>query len=256
MTLAEGITGADGAFTWALDKRDEAEIKRIVVTKGLDTLVIEPTRVPTEYARESWRKPGDAWLSWTVDPKKDRTKKPRTLCHVFTERPIYRPEEPVHVKGYVRSYLGGKLSYATGGGAAIIKGPGKQEWRIPVKLDERGSFYFMFDRPTPATGDYNVRFEADGANPSAAQARPRSPGRAARTATAGGGASRTNQEAEPAEEDGGRSVSRSRDRRRGAKRWRPGARGSRTPKSKTTRHRAARFLSRRKPTGCQRSRRC
>ena len=169
VTLAQGITGADGAFTWLLEKRDEAAIKRVVVTKGLDTLVIEPDRVPSEYARENWRRPGQSWLSWTVDPQKDRTKKPRILCHVFTERPIYRPEEPVHVKGYVRSYLGGKLSYASGGGTAVIKGPGKQEWRIPVKLDERGGFYLKFDRPTPATGDYSVRFEAGGSTPQAAQ---------------------------------------------------------------------------------------
>ncbi len=169
VTLAQGITGADGAFTWLLEKRDEAAIKRVVVTKGLDTLVIEPDRVPSEYARENWRRPGQSWLSWTVDPQKDRTKKPRILCHVFTERPIYRPEEPVHVKGYVRSYLGGKLSYASGGGTAVVKGPGKQEWRIPVKLDERGGFYLKFDRPTPATGDYSVRFEAGGSTPQAAQ---------------------------------------------------------------------------------------
>jgi uncharacterized protein YfaS (alpha-2-macroglobulin family) len=175
VTLAQGITGVDGAFTWVLEKRDEAEIKRVVVTKGLDTLVIEPNRAPAEYAHENWSKPEEPWLSWTVDPKQERLKKPRILCHVFTERPIYRPEEPVHVKGYVRSYLGGRLSYASGGGAAVIKGPGKQEWRIPVKLDERGGFYVKFDKPTPATGNYSVRFEADGAKPPAKQAEAAQP---------------------------------------------------------------------------------
>ncbi len=57
VTLAQGVTGADGAFTWPLEKRDEAQIKRVVVTKGLDTLVIEPNRAPAEYAHENWSKP-------------------------------------------------------------------------------------------------------------------------------------------------------------------------------------------------------
>ena len=34
------------------------------------------------------------------------------LCHVFTERPIYRPEEPVN-RGFVRGYLHGGLSNST-----------------------------------------------------------------------------------------------------------------------------------------------
>src|SRR5581483_12372097 len=86
---------------------------------------------------------------------------PRTLCHVFTERPIYRPEEPVHIKGYVRSYRGGTLSYATRGGTLVVTGPSKQEWTIPLKLDESGNFYHKFDAETPATGDYKVSFKPD-----------------------------------------------------------------------------------------------
>src|SRR5204862_3876159 len=81
--------------------------------------------------------------------------------HVFTERPIYRPEEPVHIKGYVRSYLGGALSYATRGGTLIVSGPSKQEWLFPVRLDATGNFYHKFDTETPATGDYKVAFKPD-----------------------------------------------------------------------------------------------
>ena len=188
-----------------------------MVTKGLDTLVIEPSRAPAEYAHETWSKPSQSWLSWTADPKQDRQKKPRILCHVFTERPIYRPEEPVHVKGYVRCYLGGKLSYASGGGAAVIKGPGKQEWRIPVKLDERGRFYFKFDQPTPATGNYSVRFEADGAKPPAKQAEA-GPARTAGDRPAGRTGRRTRRART-------RMASARYRKRRGGGRRRPGARG-------------------------------
>ena len=161
VTLASGLTDADGMFTWSPANRTEAQIRRIVVTKGLDTLVLEPERGPAEYARENWTKPEKPWLAWTVDPAVDRSEAARTLCHIFTERPIYRPEEPVHIKGYVRSYLGGALSYATRGGTLVVTGPSKQEWLIPVKLDETGNFYHKFDAATPATGDYKVSFRPD-----------------------------------------------------------------------------------------------
>src|SRR5262249_43394802 len=123
VTLASGMTDADGMFAWSPENRSEARIKRIVATKGLDTLGLRPERGPAEYAKENWTKPESPWLSWTVDPAVDRREAPRMLCHVFTERPIYRPEEPVHIKGYVRTYLGGALSYATGGGTLIVSGP-------------------------------------------------------------------------------------------------------------------------------------
>ena len=57
----------------------------------------------------------------------------RTLCHVFTERPIYRPEEPVLFRGYVRDYVGGKIALTKKGGTLVVAGPNNQEWRIPVK---------------------------------------------------------------------------------------------------------------------------
>src|SRR5262245_3655152 len=161
ITLTRGVTDASGAFTWSLEKRAQAELKRIVVRKGLDTLVLEPDRGPAAYARENWTKPDQPWLAWTVDPQINRTESPRTLCHVFSERPIYRPEEPVHIKGFVRTYLGGKLTTATKGGTLVITGPGDQEWRIPVKVDAFGGFYHKFDAPTPATGDYTAKYEPE-----------------------------------------------------------------------------------------------
>jgi uncharacterized protein YfaS (alpha-2-macroglobulin family) len=165
VTLVHGTTDAEGAFMWPLANRSEAEIKRIVVTKGLDNLVLEPDNAPPQYSKQNWTKPDEAWLGWTVDPSVDRVASVQTLCHIFTERPIYRPEEPVQIKGYVRNYLGGALTYAKGGGTIVVTGPGNQEWRIAVKLDDTGNFYDKFDAQTPATGDYIVKFEPDGTKP-------------------------------------------------------------------------------------------
>ncbi|HEY8138901.1 MAG TPA: MG2 domain-containing protein, partial [Methylocystis sp.] len=107
------------------------------------------------------------WLAWTTDPEQARIEAPRTLCHLFTERPIYRPEEPVHIKGYVRVYRGGVLSLPKAGGTLVVSGPGNQEWRIPVKPDASGGFYHKFDALTPATGDYAIKYEPAGAKPKA-----------------------------------------------------------------------------------------
>ena len=165
VTLAEGRTDSDGLFRWDLAKRADADIKRIVVTKGLDHLVLGPDDAQTEYAKENWTRPEESWLAWATTAEDDRAARARTLCHVFTERPIYRPEEPVHIKGFVRAYNGGRLSLPTAGGALVVSGPASQEWRIPVKLDDAGNFYHKFDSATPATGDYAARFEPDGAKP-------------------------------------------------------------------------------------------
>ncbi len=165
VTLAKGVTDDSGFFAWPLGKRAEAELRRIVVQKGLDTLVVDPESAPAEYSKENWTKPEAAWLSWTTNPEAPRVDAPRTLCHLFSERPIYRPEEPVHVKGYVRSYSGGGLTPAKAAGTLVINAPGGQEWRIPVKPDALGNFYHKFDAETQATGDYSVKYEPAAANP-------------------------------------------------------------------------------------------
>ena len=165
VTLMQTQTDAKGQANWALDKRVEADIRRIVVAKGLDTLVLSPDEAPSQYARENWTKPEDSWLSWTTNPEEERKPLTRTLCHVFTERPIYRPEEPVLFKGFVRDYVGGRIMLSKKSGTLVVAGPNNQEWRIPVKPDAAGGFYHMFDAQTPATGDYTAKFEPDGPKP-------------------------------------------------------------------------------------------
>ncbi len=167
VTLAQGTTAADGSWTMPapLAKgRDsqEADIRRIVVTKAADTLVVEPGRGPQVYADGNWTKPETPWLDWTTGDLADRRPKAQTLCRVFTERPIYRPEEPVLVAGMIRRYDRGALSYATGAGEVIVTGPGDQTWRIPAPLDEIGGFHVRFDAKTDATGDYSIQWQPQG----------------------------------------------------------------------------------------------
>jgi hypothetical protein len=161
ITLARGRTDAEGGFVWNLATRQAGEIKRIVVQKGLDTLVLEPTRGPAEYRDENWTKPEDAWLAWSTQPEPKRAEEARTLCHVFTERPIYRPEEPVHIKGWSAAISAARSPTREGRHGGRER-PGDGEWTYPVTLDQVGGFYHKFDVTTEATGDYSVRFKPDG----------------------------------------------------------------------------------------------
>ncbi len=168
-TLARGVTDTAGSWTLLAPiakglNGDEAEIQRIVVTKAADTLVLEPARGPQAYANGNWTKPDQPWLDWATASLKDRQQAAQTLCHVFSERPIYRPEEPVLIAGMIRRYQAGSLAYASGSGDVVVGAPGGQEWRLPVTLDELGGFHVRFDAKTEATGDYSIAYQPrDGA---------------------------------------------------------------------------------------------
>jgi len=162
-TLLRGTTDATGSFTLTAPLpagryHQPGALRRIVVTKGADTLVLEPRRGPQRYTQGNWSPAGDAWLAWTTASPAPREERPKTLCHVFTERPIYRPEEPMLVAGMIRRYRAGALNYAEGDGDVIITGPNDQEWRIQAPLDDVGGFHIKFDAKTEATGDYRVAY--------------------------------------------------------------------------------------------------
>lgn len=169
--IERGVTDNQGHWIWRAPVHAWCGLRRVSVQKGEDTLVLDPNRPLPRYAKERWstlvnhEEPYD-WLSWTTADPSERRESPRLLCHLFTERPIYRPEEPVHVKGMVRDYLKGQLRFGQGGGTLVVRGPNDQEWRYPVKLDEYGGFHHRFDVETPATGDYRIHFET-GSEPGA-----------------------------------------------------------------------------------------
>ncbi len=164
VTLARGISAEDGSWTMAAPltsgrDRAAAQPRRIVVVKATDTLVLEPGRGPPVYAGERFQTASTPWLGWTAQDVKDRQEQARLQCHVFTERPIYRPEEPILVAGMIRRYRAGALSFATGTGEVVITAPNDQEWRLPVTLDEVGGFHVRFGDKTEPTGDYAIAYQ-------------------------------------------------------------------------------------------------
>ena len=127
VTLVEGRTDGEGAFTWDVGKRAEAEIKRIVVGKGLDALVLEPGNGPAEYARENWTRPEEAWLAWTVNPGVTRATPPPGAAPRLL-RAADLPARRARANQGLRAQLSGRraLAYAKGGGTLVVTDPGSQ----------------------------------------------------------------------------------------------------------------------------------
>ena len=160
-TLLKATSGSDGTYRWQVPGRgnDHKIVRRIVVQQGNDILVLDPARQPDRYADNLWSRAGGSWLQWTQETFSQRSEPAQTVCHVFTERPVYRPEEKVYVKGYVRQRHRGVITLADGEGTLVAEGPGGLAWRYPVKLSAAGSFNHVFEEASAPTGSYRFYFE-------------------------------------------------------------------------------------------------
>jgi hypothetical protein len=164
VTVYEGHTGADGRATWAApgdSKGYSQEVRRVVVETADDTLVLDPHRPREQYTDGRWGETADPWLQWTQNNLTAVRERPVRLCHLFPERPVIRPEEPVHLKGYLRERFQGKLKPKHGEATLVVEGPGKREWRYPVSLTAAGSFHHQFLEPDLPTGEYHAHLTYD-----------------------------------------------------------------------------------------------
>jgi uncharacterized protein YfaS (alpha-2-macroglobulin family) len=163
-TLFSGVTDAGGRLHWAAPgKPDEGSvsIQRIVARLGKDVLVLDPSHAPDGYTDGQWSHRNETWLGWTENTLEGRGPAAEQLCHIFTERPVYRPEETVHIKGYLRQREGGHLAPLTAPGTVVVSGPGDLVWRLPVTVTAAGSFYHSFKQTKLPTGVYTATFEAE-----------------------------------------------------------------------------------------------
>jgi uncharacterized protein YfaS (alpha-2-macroglobulin family) len=161
--LLTGLTGDQGMLVWRAPglpaQRRGRQVCRILVEHADDTLVLDPTRAPDRYANRHWESSSETWLQWTQEDLRARIEPPLLLCHLFTERPVYRPDEPVHIKGYIREHQEGELSQVRGSGFLVVQAPGELEWRYPLAISPAGSFYHRFEEADLPTGEYRAHFE-------------------------------------------------------------------------------------------------
>ncbi len=161
-TLTEGRTGADGTFRWdapGAKNRTTRHVRRIVVEREGDVLVMNADDPPERYHDNLWSGMHSSWLQWSFEHLASRVPAPEDLCHVFTERPVYRPEQPVHIKGWARRRHEGELEPINYPGVIEVQGPGDQSWTQRLRTSDTGGFYFLFEEDKLPSGAYTATFE-------------------------------------------------------------------------------------------------
>ncbi len=151
----EGTTDSEGLFRFRILKQNECGIHRIVVTKDDDVLVLDPNQIPDTYADGNWTPTRQTWLQYICYERGDDPAD-GSVGHLFTERPVYRPEDTVHIKGYLRNRIDGRLEPMAKDVILKIRSPGDSEWSIPISVKEPGNFYHAFAEPNLPTGLYQV----------------------------------------------------------------------------------------------------
>ena len=163
--LINGDTNVLGQWNWRAGSSEAGgRVYRLVVRAGKDELVLNPATAPERFQDLRWRKDHDTWLQWTRAEPAQLSERPTRHCHLFSERPVYRPDEPVHLKGWLRERSDGVLRVVGGGGNLVVRGPGEREWRYPLELGSSGSFYHLFDEADLPTGSYWAEFDYPGWN--------------------------------------------------------------------------------------------
>ncbi len=155
--LIEGRTNAEGVFHYEHQTDIEGDVTRITVRSGNDVLTLDPERPPPKFIDNHWYTSRTRWLQWLREAPRRKREEISHKVHLFTERPIYRPEEPVHIKGYLRLRQQGELSLARHRDRELeVEGPGGKSWTYPIDLTEAGSFYVKFDEEDLPTGSYQA----------------------------------------------------------------------------------------------------
>ena len=120
-------------------------------------LTLNPAKPPPHFLNNHWYSSRRGWLAWLERHPRKIKDKPVRKAHIFTERPVYRPEEPVHIKGYLRLRQMGSLIYeGDRRRSLVVDGPGDKKWTYPLTFTEIGSFYHKFDEKELPTGYYQA----------------------------------------------------------------------------------------------------
>jgi len=152
-------TNSSGMYNWKIPFNSRDTVNRIVVSKDADYRVLNPQNAPDIYSNQLWSTDWNRWLEWTQYNSGGYDSQGKNVCHLFSERPIYKPDDAVHIKGYIRNAKHGKLDYQPVSKAElVVRGPGELEWIYPLKLTKQGSYYHKFEEDKLPTGYYTASF--------------------------------------------------------------------------------------------------
>ncbi len=160
--ILSAVTDGQGQYRWEVPEKLRDTVRRIIVKKDDDALVLDPDTPPETYANNLWRQNSDEvpkpWLAWTRHIRTGYREEGQDVCHLFTERPVYKPEDTVHIKAYLRNVTHGRFNLKQLNKPRFeITGPGDLEWIYPLENNARGSFYHAFKEDKLPTGDYRAR---------------------------------------------------------------------------------------------------
>ena len=152
-------TGKDGTLDWIPDDPTGGGIARIVVRLKDDVLVIDPERGQEQFFNNHWANAREPWFDWTRRANERAVPSATALCHLFSERPVYKPSDVTHLKGWARRRDAGEFEVVQGEGMLIVTGPGDVSYRYRLELDELGGFYHPFSEDSLPAGQYQANFE-------------------------------------------------------------------------------------------------
>jgi uncharacterized protein YfaS (alpha-2-macroglobulin family) len=151
-TAGRGTTDAEGTTTLPI----VPELSWVVVTHGEDVHAFGIATEGGELPMSAFRVPLD-YSSWVQEPVKSLAL--RAL--IFTDRPLYRPGETVHVKGIVRDTAGSALAPRGGleGTLKMLDPRFREISETKVRTDERGAFDVDLELNAAGTGGYTLTLE-------------------------------------------------------------------------------------------------
>jgi uncharacterized protein YfaS (alpha-2-macroglobulin family) len=156
--LFSGTTDQTGQYRYQHAAALKTAPVRIVIQKDGDSLVLDPRTPPPSFASNHWSQEGASWLDWVTSPPQIVRHDRKTRAYILTERPVYRPEEPVHIIGWIRDRKDGRILRYGGTDKLVltVSAPGGKEWSYPADLNGNGRFYLQFKETDLPTGQFTA----------------------------------------------------------------------------------------------------
>ena len=156
--LMQGTTDGDGLFHYHHREAMSVNLFRLTVRTTDDFLVMDPNQAPPFFFDNHWYRSSGPWLGWLRNNPNQIPENESIRVHLFSERPVYRPEDAVHIRGIIRRMDHGQPKLILDRQWQLdIFAPGGKTWKYPVTLDRWGTFYKKWVEKDLPSGEYIAR---------------------------------------------------------------------------------------------------